>query len=149
MLTHEACNAFLKTLEEPPRGLSLSWPLPIFRLPSTIVSRCQRFNFHYYSSQIMQRLRQVVEKELEAEDEALQLMARLAEGSMRDALGLLEQCRAYGEELITAEHVRVVTGATRADLMGSLFSRWPKATWRTPLACCSRLHMAGAIWPCS
>ncbi len=123
MLTHEACNAFLKTLEEPPPGVIfiLATTDPS-RLPSTIVSRCQRFNFHLLTPpQIMQRLRQVVEKEgWKAEDEALQLMARLAEGSLRDALGLLEQCRAYGEELITAEHVRVVTGATRTDLMGSL-----------------------------
>ncbi len=123
MLTHEACNAFLKTLEEPPPGVIfiLATTDPS-RLPSTIVSRCQRFNFHLLTPpQIMQRLRQVVEKEgWAADDEALQLIARLAEGSMRDALGLLEQCRAYGEELITAEHVRIVTGATRADLMGSL-----------------------------
>ncbi len=123
MLTNEACNAFLKTLEEPPPGVIfiLATTDPS-RLPSTIVSRCQRFDFHLLTVvQIKQRLQQVVEEEgWPVEEEALFLIARLAEGSMRDALGLLEQCCAYGEELITAEHVRIVTGATRADIIESL-----------------------------
>lgn len=123
MLTNEACNAFLKTLEEPPPGVIfiLATTDPS-RLPSTIVSRCQRFDFHLLTvAQIQQRLQQVADEEgWQAEEESLVLIARLAEGSMRDALGLLEQCRAYGEELITADHVRIVTGATRADIIGSL-----------------------------
>ena len=123
MLTNEACNAFLKTLEEPPPGVIfiLATTDPS-RLPSTIVSRCQRFDFHLLTVlQIKKRLEQVADEEgWQAEEESLLLIARLAEGSMRDALGLLEQCRAYGEELITADHVRIVTGATRADMIGSL-----------------------------
>jgi len=123
MLTNEACNAFLKTLEEPPPGVIfiLATTDPS-RLPSTIVSRCQRFDFHLLRlSQIAQRLSQVIEEEgWLAEEEALKLIARLAEGSMRDALGLLEQCHAYGDRLVTQEHVRTVTGATRSDTIGAL-----------------------------
>lgn len=123
MLTPEACNAFLKTLEEPPAGVVfiLATTDPS-RLPSTIVSRCQRFDFHLLTvDQIRQRLDQILREEnWEAESEALTQIARLAEGSLRDALGILEQCSAYGEEAISAEHVRAVTGATRAEAIGEL-----------------------------
>ena len=118
MLTPEACNAFLKTLEEPPRNVVfiLATTDPS-RLPATIVSRCQRFDFHLLTGeQIRSRLELILKEEgWQAEDEALKLIARLAEGSLRDALGILEQCAAYGEETIKAEHVRVVTGATRSE----------------------------------
>lgn len=123
MLTNEACNAFLKTLEEPPQGVIfiLATTDPS-RLPSTIVSRCQRFDFHLLTvEQIGEKLRQVIGDEgWRAEDEAVRLMARLAEGSLRDALGILEQCSAYGEELLTAEHVRSLTGVTRVETIAAL-----------------------------
>lgn len=123
MLTNEACNAFLKTLEEPPPGVIfiLATTDPA-RLPSTVVSRCQRFDFHLLTvEQIGEKLRQVIADEgWQAEDEAVRLMARLAEGSLRDALGILEQCSAYGEELLSAEHVRSLTGVTRVETIGAL-----------------------------
>ena len=123
MLTNEACNAFLKTLEEPPAGVIfiLATTDPS-RLPPTVVSRCQRFDFHLLTvEQIGERLEQAAAEEgWRVESEALRLMARLAEGSMRDGLGLLEQCSAYGEELISAEHVRSVTGVTRVETIGAL-----------------------------
>ncbi len=123
MLTPEACNAFLKTLEEPPRNVVfiLATTDPS-RLPSTIVSRCQRFDFHLITvDQIRQRLVQIMELEgWQAEEEAVALIARLADGSLRDALGILEQCSAYSEEQITADQVRKVTGATRVETIGSL-----------------------------
>ena len=123
MLTNEACNAFLKTLEEPPPGVVfiLATTDPS-RLPSTIVSRCQRFDFHLLTvKQIGDKLRQVIADEgWQAEDEAVRLMARLAEGSLRDALGILEQCSTYGEELLSAEQVRSLTGVTRVETIGAL-----------------------------
>ena len=123
MLTPEACNAFLKTLEEPPRSVVfiLATTDPS-RLPSTIVSRCQRFDFHLLTvDQIRQRLELILEKEnWQAEEDAVTLIARLADGSLRDALGILEQCSAYGEEKITADHVRAVTGATRVEIIDAL-----------------------------
>jgi DNA polymerase III subunit gamma/tau len=118
MLTPEACNAFLKTLEEPPRNVVfiLATTDPS-RLPATIISRCQRFDFHLLTGeQILSRLELILKEEgWQTEDEALQLIARLSEGSLRDALGILEQCAAYGEETIKADQVRVVTGATRSE----------------------------------
>ena len=71
--------------------------------------------------QIGERLRQAVAEEgWQAEEEALRLIARLSEGSLRDALGLLEQCGTYGEEMVTAEHVRSLTGVTRVETIGAL-----------------------------
>lgn len=123
MLTPEACNAFLKTLEEPPQNVVfiLATTDPS-RLPSTIVSRCQRFDFHLLTvTQIRERLELILKEEgWQADNEALILISRLADGSLRDALGTLEQCSAYGEEHITAEHVRIVTGATRAATIEAL-----------------------------
>ncbi len=123
MLTPEACNAFLKTLEEPPQNVVfiLATTEPS-KLPSTIVSRCQRFDFQLLSvEQIRQRLEQVLDAEgWQADDEAIGQVARLADGSLRDALGILEQCYAYGEARITAEHVRSVTGATRLETIDAL-----------------------------
>jgi len=123
MLTAEASNAFLKTLEEPPQNVVfiLATTDPS-RLPSTIVSRCQRFDFHLLTvEQIRQRLLEVIDEEgWQADEEAVTLIARLADGSLRDALGILEQCSAYGEENINAEQVRIVTGATMADTIESM-----------------------------
>lgn len=123
MLTTEAFNAFLKTLEEPPPGVVfvLATTDPS-RLPRTIISRCQRFNFHLLSAdQVYRRLEEVAAGEgWEAEPEALHIIAYLAEGSMRDALGLLEQAQPYQGEVITAEHVRRITGATRKETMAAL-----------------------------
>ncbi len=123
MLTPEACNAFLKTLEEPPQNVVfiLATTDPS-RLPSTIVSRCQRFDFHLLTvDQIRQHLEHVlVQENWQADSEAVTLIARLADGSLRDALGILEQCSAYGEERIDAGQVRIVTGATMVDTIEGL-----------------------------
>ncbi len=123
MLTTEACNAFLKTLEEPPQNVIfiLATTDPS-RLPSTIVSRCQRFDFHLLTvDQIRQRIEHILKEENRLSDsDAVLLMARLADGSLRDALGILEQCAAYSEESISAEHVRIVTGATMTETIEAL-----------------------------
>lgn len=123
MLTPEACNAFLKTLEEPPQNVVfiLATTDPS-RLPATIVSRCQRFDFHLLTTdQISGRLQQILKEEgWQAENEAVELISRLSEGSLRDALGILEQCAAYGEKLISEDQVRIVTGSTRAETVAAL-----------------------------
>jgi len=123
MLTTEACNAFLKTLEEPPRDVVfvLATTDPS-RLPSTIVSRCQRFDFHLLTvEQIQNRLEHIIGLEnWQADGEAIRLIARLADGSLRDALGILEQCAAYAEDRVTAKQVRIVTGATRTETIEQL-----------------------------
>ncbi len=129
MLTTEAFNAFLKTLEEPPPGVVfvLATTDPS-RLPRTIISRCQRFNFHLLNvDQVCRRLEEVAAGEgWEAEPEALYIIAHLAEGSLRDALGLLEQAQPYQGEIITADRVRQITGAPRKETMAALMESLAK-----------------------
>ena len=95
MLSTAAFNALLKTLEEPPEHvvfiLATTEPR---RLPATILSRCQRYDFRRISAQvIVARMREILAQiGAEAEDEALELIAQSAEGGMRDALSLLDMC---------------------------------------------------------
>ncbi len=119
MLSNAAFNALLKTLEEPPEYMVfiLATTEPQ-KLPSTILSRCQRYDFGRYSEeQIAGHLEKVVVQSGEsAEPEALELIARAAEGGMRDALSILDMCMGSGEK-ITEEHVRAALGtADRAFL---------------------------------
>ncbi len=113
MLSHSAFNAFLKTLEEPPAHvifiLATTEPQ---KIPLTILSRCQRFDFHLIAlADILHRLREVCKVEaLEIEEQALQLIARRAGGSLRDALSLLDQLTAYAGEVISEERVRSIIG---------------------------------------
>ena len=119
MLSNAAFNALLKTLEEPPEYMVfiLATTEPQ-KLPATILSRCQRYDFGRYSEdEIAGHLKNVVEKSsMTAEPEALSLIARAAEGGMRDALSILDMCMGAGET-ITEEHVRSALGtADRAFL---------------------------------
>lgn len=98
MLTTEAFNALLKTLEEPPgHVMFVLATTEKHKLPVTIVSRCQSFEYHRLSTQeILDRLHDVCQKyNMEASDDALTAIARQAEGGMRDALSLLDQVMAY------------------------------------------------------
>src|SRR3954451_9877182 len=101
MLTPQAFNALLKTLEEPPPHVKFIFAATeVNKIPVTILSRCQRFDFAGIGTpRIVERLRQVVAAEgAEADDEALELVARRAGGSMRDAQSLLDQLLAFGGE---------------------------------------------------
>lgn len=115
MLSSGAFNAFLKTLEEPPSHvvfiLATTEPQ---RLPSTILSRCQRYDFHRIEApDIAQRLKKIVDSMgVDAEPEALMILARAAEGAMRDAISMLDMCLSYGEGTLTAEDARRALGAT-------------------------------------
>ena len=113
MLSTGAFNALLKTLEEPPEHVKfiLATTEPQ-KLPATILSRCQRFDFKRISSKdIVSRL-QIVCKEsnLEATDGALNMIAELAEGAMRDALSILERCVQNGENKIDEAKIRELVG---------------------------------------
>ncbi|MBQ4159330.1 MAG: DNA polymerase III subunit gamma/tau [Clostridia bacterium] len=120
MLSAGAFNALLKTLEEPP-------PYVVFilatteahKLPPTITSRCQRFDFKRISvHDITIRLRQIVTAEnVDADVEALELIARLADGGMRDALSMLDQCISASDEKITRESVERVLGIASDTLL--------------------------------
>ena len=121
MLTTEAFNALLKTLEEPPAHVIfiLATTDP-HRLPATIISRCQRFDFRRIgSAAIVDRMRQAVESEnIEISDQALTFIARMAEGGMRDALSLLDQALSFGGDHIDLDDVIAITGAASHGLLG-------------------------------
>ena len=119
-LTRDSFNAFLKTLEEPPAHVVfVLCTTDPHQLPATILSRCQRFDFHRITREdIVGRLRFVAEAEnWTIEDEALQLLTRSANGGMRDALSLLDQASSYAGQHITAHHVRDILGGIDLDLL--------------------------------
>lgn len=113
MLTTEAFNALLKTLEEPPEHVVfiLATTEP-HKLPLTIISRCQRFDFKRVASESMiARLKQIVREEgYQIEQEALSVIARHAEGGMRDALSLLDQVLSNSKETVSFNDVLRITG---------------------------------------
>ncbi|MGG2197327.1 MULTISPECIES: DNA polymerase III subunit gamma/tau [Paenibacillus] len=118
MLTTEAFNALLKTLEEPPAHVMfiLATTEP-HRLPATIISRCQRFDFRRVAlEEQVERLRQVCAKEgIAIDEDALAFIARLSDGGMRDALSLLDQIIAFSGERVTYEDVLSITGGMASD----------------------------------
>jgi DNA polymerase-3 subunit gamma/tau len=123
MLTTEAFNALLKTLEEPPVHVMfiLATTEP-HRLPATIISRCQRFDFRRVSlEEQVERLRFICEQEqLETEEQALQYIARLSDGGMRDALSLLDQAASYSGGRVTYSDVLEMIGGIPADRFADL-----------------------------
>lgn len=113
MLTSEAFNALLKTLEEPPENVVfILATTEAHKVPATIQSRCQRYDFKRITiEEIEQQLQMIVRKTgMKAEAEALRIIAVQADGGMRDALSILDQCSALSEEKITAERVRQILG---------------------------------------
>ncbi|GGG86712.1 DNA polymerase III subunit gamma/tau [Paenibacillus radicis (ex Gao et al. 2016)] len=118
MLTAEAFNALLKTLEEPPGHVIfiLATTEP-HKLPATIISRCQRFDFRQVSlAEQSERLIQICREEgIDADEDAISYIARLSEGGMRDAISLLEQVSAFGNSRITLEAAVDVTGGMAAE----------------------------------
>ena len=124
MLSRSAFNAFLKTLEEPPAHVKFIFcTTEPHRLPETIRSRCQRFDFRRIATaDIVGRLRQICEREaVEADDGALALIARSAKGGMRDAETLLDQLASYCGERIATRDVEQALGALpRSDVFALL-----------------------------
>src|SRR5512144_1171190 len=126
MLTRDAWNALLKILEEPPPGVvfvfATTEPQKIAQSAAPVLSRLQRFDFRRIGPHaIAERLRQVAGAEkLEVDDDALALIARSADGGMRDGLSLLDQVLSFGEGPVTADRVREVLGLIPDDLYGEL-----------------------------
>lgn len=122
MLSIGAFNALLKTLEEPPAHVKfILATTEVHKLPVTIVSRCQRFDFKRVTPEAMMgRMEYIAQCEgFTADEEALSLIARIADGGMRDALSLLDQCTGHGKH-ITADTVCEVAGMTGKDHLFSL-----------------------------
>ncbi|GEB33985.1 DNA polymerase III subunit gamma/tau [Brevibacillus sp. FSL K6-0770] len=113
MLTTEAFNALLKTLEEPPSHVIfiLATTEP-HKLPATIISRCQRFDFHRIPLKVMVDLLQRIcqSQGVQVEEQALQLVAKMAEGGARDALSLLDQAISYSKDEVRASDIMQITG---------------------------------------
>jgi DNA polymerase-3 subunit gamma/tau len=135
MLTPAAFNALLKTLEEPPPHVKFIFATTeAQKIPITILSRCQRFDFAGIgSARIVEHLRQIVAAEgMQADDEALALVARRAAGSMRDAQSLLDQLLAFGEQRLTVQQVHQLLGTANEDrvvaLASAVLERDPKRT---------------------
>ncbi len=120
MLSTGAFNALLKTLEEPPAHavfiLATTEPQ---RLPATILSRCQRFDFHRISADVIVDKLMIVLGGIgrEADDGALYEVARAAEGSMRDAMSLMDVCLAYTDGAVSAQLARDVLGTSGREFM--------------------------------
>ena len=123
MLTREAFNALLKTLEEPPAHVKFIFcTTEPTKIPVTILSRCQRYDFAgILTASIAGRLRQIVESEgVSAEPEALEILARRAAGSMRDGQSLLEQLLAFAPERIAAADVHGMLGSAGEERLEKL-----------------------------
>ena len=115
MLTSQAFNALLKTLEEPPAHVKFIFcTTDPQKIPITVLSRCQRFDFSpVKTDKIADRLREIAENEnVAAEDDALQLLARRANGSMRDSQSLLEQLLSFCGDKVTVDEVHQLLGTT-------------------------------------
>lgn len=127
MLSIGAFNALLKTLEEPPSYvIFILATTEVHKIPITILSRCQRYDFKRITiDTISGRLRELMDKEqIKAEEKALRYIAKTADGSMRDALSLLDQCIAFhfGEEL-TYDKVLDVLGAVDTEVFSRLMAQ--------------------------
>jgi DNA polymerase-3 subunit gamma/tau len=146
MLSNAAWNAFLKTLEEPPPHVKFIFATTeVHKVPVTILSRCQRYDFKLIAAQtIGARLREVVALEkIEAEDAAIAVLAREAAGSMRDAMSLLDQVIAYGGQKLTAEDVARVLGVADRAILHELASALVSGDAATALKVVDRIAQQG------
>lgn len=123
MLSKGAFNALLKVLEEPPEHLIfiLATTEPE-KLPPTIISRCQRYDFKRVSVENIVKNMEDIAKEVgvEIETKALELIARNSDGAMRDALSILDQCLSFSQDKITYDYVISILGIVNNDLMFSM-----------------------------
>ncbi|EVF79070.1 DNA polymerase III, subunit gamma and tau [Staphylococcus aureus MISS6103] len=124
MLTTGAFNALLKTLEEPPaHAIFILATTEPHKIPPTIISRAQRFDFKAISlNQIIERLKFVADaQQIECEDEALAFIAKASEGGMRDALSIMDQAIAFGDGTLTLQDALNVTGSVHDEALDHLF----------------------------
>ncbi|HGZ9740866.1 DNA polymerase III subunit gamma/tau [Staphylococcus aureus] len=124
MLTTGAFNALLKTLEEPPaHAIFILATTEPHKIPPTIISRAQRFDFKAISlNQIVERLKFVADaQQIECEDEALAFIAKASEGGMRDALSIMDQAIAFGDGTLTLQDALNVTGSVHDEALDHLF----------------------------
>jgi DNA polymerase-3 subunit gamma/tau len=150
MLSPSAFNALLKTLEEPPphARFVLATTEP-HKIPATVLSRCQRFDFRRIPvPEIAAHLRFITGEEgFQAEDDALTAIARSAQGCMRDAISLLDQMLSFGTESVTLAQVQEVLGAVSSETVGALVDGLAERDLATTLHVVQRLVTQGASLP--
>ena len=146
MLTTEAFNALLKTLEEPPAHVVfvLATTEP-HKIPLTVASRCQRFDFRRIdASAIAARLASIVEREhVRVDPQSLALLARLARGSMRDGITLLDQLISQGGEELTVQKTHELLGLADPDTLVTLLASIVEGDGATTLGELQRFYDAG------
>lgn len=146
MLTKDAFNALLKTLEEPPAHAHFVLATTeLHKIPDTIISRCQVFTFGRFTlDQLTAQLGFIAGKEsIKTEPEALQLIARKAEGGMRDAIGMLEQLSAETGNNITADHTRDSLGVSSPEMLSNLWNNIQNQDLQAGFATLRTLTAAG------
>ena len=147
MLSKAAFNALLKTLEEPPEHVKFIFATTeIRKVPVTVLSRCQRFDLRRVPAEVLlKHLAGICEREsVEAEEAALKSIARVAEGSVRDSLSLLDQAIAYGNGRVLAEHVREMLGLADHGRVITLFEQLMRGDVAAALASFEEMHAVGA-----
>ncbi len=150
MLSTAAWNAFLKTLEEPPPHVKFIFATTeVQKVPITILSRCQRYDFKLIPTQaIARRLEQVIAREsIEADAAAVQVLAREAAGSMRDAMSLLDQVIAFSGTKLTADDVTRVLGVADRKILHDLASALVRGDAAACLGVVERLAEQGFDLP--
>ncbi|OLQ69342.1 DNA polymerase III subunit gamma/tau [Photobacterium proteolyticum] len=149
MLSRHSFNALLKTLEEPPEYVKfiLATTDPQ-KLPVTILSRCLQFHLkHLDNAQIQSQLEKVLtEEQVEHEPRALSLLARAAEGSMRDALSLTDQAIALGNGQVQAESVSAMLGTLNTEQALYLLEAMAQGEAQSAMACLEELAGVGVEW---
>ena len=147
MLSIGAFNALLKTLEEPPEYvIFILATTEAHKIPVTILSRCQRYDFKRISiDTICERLQELIEKEgLDVEDRAVRYIAKMADGAMRDALSLLDQCVAfYINQRLTYDHVLEVLRAVDTEVFSRLLRQLVKKDVKQVIETVDELIMQG------
>ncbi|HZW11018.1 MAG TPA: DNA polymerase III subunit gamma/tau [Phycisphaerales bacterium] len=147
MLTREAFNALLKTMEEPPEYVKfILCTTEAHKVPPTIQSRCQRFDFRDIpTARVKAHLADVVKAEkVKADDELLHAVARLGNGSMRDALSLLDRLLASGEKRLTMGVLEELLGLPDRELLGRLIDALAEGDARAALESADALLAKGS-----
>ncbi|MFZ0215290.1 MAG: DNA polymerase III subunit gamma/tau, partial [Candidatus Dormiibacterota bacterium] len=147
MLTAEAFNALLKTLEEPPEhAVFILCTTEATRIPATVLGRCQQFQFRRFTdAQIVGRLRHIAEREeVAVEDGALAVIANVAQGTMRDAVGLLDQLVPLADGPITEVAARDLLGMTDPARIAELLDLVLAGSAGAALQALGQLYAAGA-----
>ncbi|MEK7126913.1 MAG: DNA polymerase III subunit gamma/tau [Patescibacteria group bacterium] len=145
MMTKEAFNALLKTLEEPPHhAYFILATTEVHKIPETIISRCQRFDFKRISMRaLMTRLSFIAQKEeIEAEDGALEMISKYADGGLRDAIGLLEQLTV--EKKLSASYVQEILGVSDSSMLTAFFNAIMNRDTKESLNLINELHSQGS-----